>query len=126
MPNEVAAEDSIRVDTSIHSYTDSVEIDEEVPVVEPEVEEVPVAPINIEPLPATIISIPLSLNDTFRFAREWFDGDAAQLRAFWAGFSSCKTYAEAENYVKTHIDADDDDETLSDCLLLLKQYYPLV
>lgn len=72
------------------------------------------------------ISVPLSLNDTFRFAREWFDGDTDRLNLMWDGFSSCSTFAEAEAWLKSQIGADEEDETLLYCLFILKQYYPVV
>lgn len=69
------------------------------------------------------VNIPLSLNDLFRFAREWFDGDTAKFNSMWSVFASIDNYDDAEAYLHTCIKSDDEDETMADCLALLRRHY---
>lgn len=129
--------------TSVEAETKPIEVETE--LVEAEIE--PVAPMK-EPeafimdeddylsheIPEPILgervviekgsaNIPLSLNDLFRFSREWFDGDTAKFNSMWSVFASIDNYDDAEAYLHTCINSSDEDETMADCLALLKRFY---
>lgn len=67
----------------------------------------------------------LSLNDTFRFARELFDGDAARLNALLRRMGSADTLADALEAFHAEVYAESEEEKVASAELeeLLKRYF---
>lgn len=65
----------------------------------------------------------MSLNDSFRFARELFHGDADRMNAVLQHLSSKDTLADALVYLSSELDADADEEAVIDFTELLKKYF---
>lgn len=65
----------------------------------------------------------MSLNDSFRFARELFHGDADRMNAVLQQLSSKVTLADALVYLSSELDADAEEEAVIDFTELLKKYF---
>ena len=65
----------------------------------------------------------ISLNDSFRFSRELFDGDSEVMNRVLEQISHMQSYDSAVAYLSAKIKLNDDDETVADLLFLLKKYF---
>nr|WP_320057559.1 hypothetical protein [uncultured Bacteroides sp.] len=65
----------------------------------------------------------MSLNDSFRFARELFHGDADRMNAVLQQLSSKETLADALVYLSSELGADAEEEAVIDFTELLKKYF---
>lgn len=65
----------------------------------------------------------MSLNDSFRFARELFHGDADWMNAVLQQLSCKDTLADALVYLSSELDADAEEEAVIDFTELLKKYF---
>ncbi len=92
-----------------------------VPTVAPQAE--PTATLAERIRPAQDLRHALSLNDSFRFAREWFDGDTARLNHLLRLLGDRPTWNEARVLLATEIQAAEDDPALADFEELLKKYF---
>ena len=65
----------------------------------------------------------ISLNDSFRFSRELFDGDAEEMKQALEQISQMNSFDEAVVYLTSQINLNEEDEAAADFLLLLKKYF---
>lgn len=119
------------VDTSFQStiHSDAMIVPEET-ISESAIDSVPqvVAPIATTILAEQIIPVgglrqAMSLNDSFRFARELFHGDANRMNTVLEQLSSKKTLADALLYLSSELDSDAEEEVVIDFTELLKKYF---
>lgn len=73
--------------------------------------------------PITDLRHALSLNDSFRFAREWFEGDVARLNHLLNKLSEVHTLEEAVTLLKEETDIPQDSPALTEFEELLKKYF---
>ena len=65
----------------------------------------------------------ISLNDSFRFSRELFDGDSEVMNRVLEQVSHMQSYDSAVAYLSAKIKLNEEDETVADLLFLLKKYF---
>lgn len=65
----------------------------------------------------------ISLNDSFRFSRELFDGDTGQMNRVLQQIGEMSTYAAAVSFLASKIEVDEENEAMADLLELLKKYF---
>lgn len=73
--------------------------------------------------PARDLRHALSLNDTFRFARELFEGDASRLNRFLTQLGDASTLDKALKLLRDETQAAEDNTALTDFEELLKKYF---
>ncbi|MBP7294149.1 MAG: hypothetical protein KA961_08245 [Bacteroides sp.] len=110
----------------------SVQPTEPVEPIVPEEVLVPVMPI-VEPAPTVILADrikragslrkAMSLNDTFRSARELFGGDSDKMNETLLHLEGCSSADEAIRYVSFAVDDQCDEETLADFTELIRKFY---
>ncbi|MBP1613555.1 MAG: hypothetical protein H6Q13_1003 [Bacteroidetes bacterium] len=119
------------VDTSFQAtiHSDAMIVPEET-ISESAIDSVPqvVAPIATTILAEQIIPVgglrqAMSLNDSFRFARELFHGDANRMNTVLEQLSIKKTLADALLYLSSELDSDAEEEVVIDFTELLKKYF---
>lgn len=74
-------------------------------------------------LPAADLRRAVSLNDSFRFTRELFNGDAARMNDTLQRLGNAASMDEAVGILAAEVHADDDNQALADLLELLKKYF---
>lgn len=105
----------------------------------PVVPDIPVAPItsvNIEPVaeqetvilaerikPATDLRHAISLNDSFRFTRELFDGDAVRMNEVIGRLGNASSLDEALDIFISTVHPDQESVASADFIELLKKYF---
>lgn len=65
----------------------------------------------------------LSLNDTFRFSRELFDGDVERMNSVLGRLDEMDSFDEATYYLDTQITPQEDDEVLTEFTDIIKKYF---
>ena len=113
-----------------------VEITKPVEVVSPKPESTPkpesepsaiissASPILAERIkPATDLRHAISLNDSFRFSRELFGGDVELMNRVVEQLSAMSSYKTAVAFLSSKVNFNEENETLSDFLELLKKYF---
>lgn len=65
----------------------------------------------------------ISLNDSFRFSRELFDGDSEVMNRVLEQVSHMQSYDSAVAYLSAKIKLNEEEETVEDLLFLLKKYF---
>ncbi|WP_163222426.1 hypothetical protein [Bacteroides sp. 214] len=101
---------------------------------EPEVSEifeevaVPFTPLSTEIVAEQLKRTPklvgsLSLNDTFRFSRELFDGDVERMNSVLGRLDEMDSFDEATYYLDTQITPQEDDEVLTEFTDIIKKYF---
>lgn len=65
----------------------------------------------------------ISLNDSFRFSRELFDGDTEQMNRVLQQIGEMSTYAAAVSFLTSKIKVNEENEAMADLLELLKKYF---
>lgn len=65
----------------------------------------------------------ISLNDSFRFSRELFDGDSEVMNRVLEQVSHMQSYDSAVAYLSVKIKLNEEEETVEDLLFLLKKYF---
>lgn len=65
----------------------------------------------------------ISLNDSFRFSRELFDGDTEQMNRMLQQIGEMSTYAAAISFLTSKIKVNEENEAMADLLELLKKYF---
>lgn len=73
--------------------------------------------------PAADLRHALSLNDSFRFARELFDGNASRMNRVLESLSHAATFAEAVSLFEAEVHATEDNEAAADFIELLRKYF---
>lgn len=73
--------------------------------------------------PATDLRHAISLNDSFRFTRELFGGDAARMNRLFAELSSVGSFEAAMALFQREVQVDEDNETASAFVELLHKYF---
>lgn len=103
-------------------------IAKEEPIEEPPtVEEVSLttsAPILAERIKTAVdLRRSISLNDSFRFSRELFDGDGEQMNRVLQQIGEMNSYAAALSFLHSKVQANEESEAMVDLLELLKKYF---
>ena len=65
----------------------------------------------------------ISLNDSFRFSRELFGGDVELMNRVVEQLSAMSSYKTAVAFLSSKVNFNEENETLSDFLELLKKYF---
>lgn len=73
--------------------------------------------------PAAELSKGLSLNDTFRFSRELFNGDKDAMNEVLHKISRMNSLDDVVSYLSMHIDWDEENDVTKDFVELLKKYF---
>lgn len=73
--------------------------------------------------PATDLRHAISLNDSFRFAREIFGGDTARMNEVIRQLGAASSLDEALTLFSSAVQSDEENETLADFIELLKKYF---
>lgn len=73
--------------------------------------------------PATDLRHAISLNDSFRFAREIFGGDTARMNEVIRQLGAASSLDEALTLFSSTVQADEENETVADFIELLKKYF---
>ena len=82
------------------------------------------APILAERIrPATDLRHAISLNDSFRFTRELFGGDAARMNEVLRRLGDAPTLNSALELFAAEVQADDDNPAVADFVELLHKYF---
>lgn len=82
------------------------------------------APVLGEQLrPAAELAKGLTLNDTFRFSRELFNGDKDEMNKVLQEISRMTSLPDVISYLSTQIEWDEDNEAVKDFVELLKKYF---
>lgn len=113
-----------------------VEITKPVEVVSPKLESTPkpefepsaiissASPILAERIkPATDLRHAISLNDSFRFAREIFGGDTARMNEVIRQLGAAPSLEKALELFSSTVNPDEENETVVDFIELLKKYF---
>lgn len=72
---------------------------------------------------ATELYRSISLNDSFRFSRELFNGDTEQMNRVLQQIGEMSTYPAAVSFLISKAKADEENEAMADLLELLKKYF---
>lgn len=102
----------------------------------PAVGDAPVTPISMEPIdeqetiilaerikPATDLRHAISLNDSFRFTRELFDGDAVRMNEVISRLGKASSLDEALDIFMSTVHFDQENVAFADFVELLKKYF---
>ncbi len=73
--------------------------------------------------PASHLRHAMSLNDSFRFARELFEGDAGRMNQMLNRLSRAETWEEAIGMLKNEVQLPEDNEAATDFTELLRKYF---
>jgi hypothetical protein len=73
--------------------------------------------------PATSLRHAISLNDSFRFAKELFNGDSARMNEVVRLIGEVSTLDEAMVIFNSEVHVDDENEAVADFMELLKKYF---
>ncbi|MDR3118400.1 MAG: hypothetical protein LBU44_03140 [Mediterranea sp.] len=73
--------------------------------------------------PAAELSKGLTLNDTFRFARELFNGDKDEANRVLKELSRMDSLADAVSYLSSQTEWDEENDAVKDLIELLKKYF---
>ena len=120
------------VEDSCHTVQDMTESDVvSEPVAEPPVETAPVSdiaapasPILAERIkPAKDLRHAISLNDSFRFTRELFNGDTARMNEVVRRLGEASSLDEAMAVFISTVRPDEENEATADFVELLKKYF---
>lgn len=65
----------------------------------------------------------LSLNDSFRFSRELFDGDTGRMNTLLQQVSEMSSLDNAMAFITAHLNVEEDNETYMDFIDLIKKYF---
>lgn len=65
----------------------------------------------------------ISLNDSFRFSREIFEGDTARMNRVLQQIGEMSSYEEATAFLATEVTFDEENDVLNDLLEALKKYF---
>lgn len=99
-------------------------VQETVSVCEETVEtEVPTAILAERIRPTATLRSGISLNDSFRFARELFHDDAARMNQVLQQLGEASSLDEAMRIYESEVAVDEDNEAAADFLELLKKYF---
>lgn len=73
--------------------------------------------------PATDLRHAVSLNDSFRFTRELFGGDAARMNRVFAELNAAVSFEEAIALFQKEVPVDEENEAVVDFVELLRKYF---
>lgn len=73
--------------------------------------------------PAAELNKGLSLNDTFRFSRELFNGETNELKRALQEISRMNSMDEVTSYLSSQIEWDEENDAVKDFVELLKKYF---
>ena len=73
--------------------------------------------------PAADLRHAISLNDSFRFTRELFGGDAARMNRVFAKLSEAQSFEEALALLRGEVEVDEDNEAAAAFAELLHKYF---
>lgn len=73
--------------------------------------------------PAADLRHAISLNDSFRFTRELFGGDAARMNRVFAKLSEAQSLEEAMALLCGEVEVDEDNEAATALIELLRKYF---
>lgn len=73
--------------------------------------------------PAAELSKGLTLNDTFRFSRELFNGDKDEMNRALQEVSKMNSLADVTSYLSSQIEWNEENDTVKDFIELLKKYF---
>lgn len=73
--------------------------------------------------PAAELSKGLTLNDTFRFSRELFNGDKDEMNRVLQEVSRMSSFTNVVSYLSSRIEWDEDNDAVKDFAELLKKYF---
>lgn len=65
----------------------------------------------------------ISLNDSFRFSRELFQGDTDKMKQVFLKINKISALKEALDYLSTEILSEDDNEAFEDLKMILESFY---
>ena len=107
---------------TVQGMTESDVVSE--PVAETPVETAPVSPILAERIkPAKDLRHAISLNDSFRFTRELFNGDTARMNEVVRRLGEASSLDEAMAVFISTVRPDEENEATADFVELLKKYF---
>ena len=126
--------ESVRLEEQILEKQVPMDIEEEVL---PEMD--PVSPVNIQidekvqipstPIlgerirPAADLRRSISLNDSFRFSRELFNGDNEQMNRVIEQISEMSSLETAVAFLGSKVDVNEENEAMADFMEILKKYF---
>lgn len=93
------------------------------PVEEPSVKTPSSAVLGEQLKPSAELAKSLSLNDTFRFSRELFEGDTEKMNRTLLEISRMETLADVVSYLSAHTHWDEENEAAKDFIELLKKFF---
>ncbi len=73
--------------------------------------------------PATDLRHAVSLNDSFRFTRELFDGDTARMNRVFAELNAAVSFEEAIALFQKEVPVEEENEAVVDFVELLRKYF---
>jgi len=137
VPEEVEAfipeEETLTIEVEEQNLTEEKSVTLDEVVIAPELDdlkiEIPVDLASISPVlgerlrPATELNKSFSLNDTFRFSRELFNGDQGEMNRVLQEISEMNSLDEVISYLSLHISWDEENDTVKDFVELLKKYF---
>lgn len=102
----------------------TVEVPAEAETVAPQDDEVPAPQILAERIkPAIDLCHAISLNDSFRFTRELFNGDTARMNEIVGQLGKASSLEEAMSVFMSKVQPDEENEAAIDFVELLKKYF---
>jgi len=123
--------ESVRLDEQILEKQVPMDIEEEVlPEMDPvniqidEKVQIPSTPILGERIrPAADLRRSISLNDSFRFSRELFNGDNEQMNRVIEQISEMSSLETAVAFLGSKVDVNEENEAMADFMEILKKYF---
>jgi len=122
--------ESVRLEEQILEKQVPMDIEEEVlPEMDPvspvdEKVQIPSTPILGERIrPAADLRRSISLNDSFRFSRELFNGDNEQMNRVIEQISEMSSLETAVAFLGSKVDVNEENEAMADFMEILKKYF---
>ncbi|WP_455586524.1 hypothetical protein [Bacteroides sp.] len=126
-PIEIEETTSVEVETHSPMMESQTQIIESRPPIEIQIKEVvqlSSAPILGERIrPVTDLRRSISLNDSFRFSRELFNGDSEQMNRAIEQISEMSSLDAAVAFLLSKTNVDEENEAMNDMIELLKKYF---
>lgn len=92
--------------------------------VAPVADVLPASPILAERIRTAVdLRRSISLNDSFRFSRELFEGDTELMTRVLQQIGEMSSYAAAFSFLSSKVNVEEENETMADLLELLKKYF---
>lgn len=113
--------DEIRSEISQPVKIETVPVEEKTVYIEEE--ELSATVLGEQLRPALELSKGLTLNDTFRFSRELFNGDKDKMNEVLQEITTMASLADVVSYLSTHMEWDEENDATQDFMEFLKKYF---